>query len=56
MVDIVVAWKEGREIVEFCHDAGEGEYIDWGVVAGGSEEEFWCSIPSSGDIVGEGWS
>lgn len=56
LVGFIIAWEKGSHQIQLCHDRSQSEYVDWTVVVGAAEENFWCSIPTRADIVCEGWT
>lgn len=48
------AWEQRPECVQLGHDAPQGKYVDRVVVAAGTEDVFWRSVPPSRDILSKG--
>jgi hypothetical protein len=51
LVNFRVAWEEWLLGTHLCKDATHGPHVDAGRVLAASEQNFWCTIPQSDDLV-----
>ena len=51
LVLLALPWEQWTHREEFGHDAPHREYVNWRIVIGGPEQNFWRSVPSRAHIV-----
>lgn len=54
LVHLAVALEKGFPDVHLSHKTTESEDIDRSRVGRKPKEQFWSSVPASGDVLGEG--